>query len=177
MKKFLLTLAVVALAASSMNAQTNSSNDRPEEPDRVQMRELSKNPTGLDVPTGIDKAQVVDQQKHECKGHKDGQACNKPADQQCDKCKAEAAKHECKKAEGQCPEEAAAAKHECKKAEGQCPKEAAAAKHECKKAEGQCPKEAKKADCCKQGEGMKKECSKPADQQCDKCKAEAAKKN
>ena len=159
MKKFLLTLAVVALAASSMNAQTNSSNDRPEEPDRVQMRELSKNPTGLDVPTGIDKAQVVDQQKHECKGHKDGQACNKPADQQCDKCKAEAAKHECKKAEGQCPEEAAAAKHECKKAEGQC------------------PKEAKKADCCKQGEGMKKECSKPADQQCDKCKAEAAKKN
>jgi len=31
--------------------------------------------------------------KHECKGHKDGQACTKPADQQCDDCKAAAKKN------------------------------------------------------------------------------------
>ena len=100
MKKFLLTLAAVALAASSMIAQTNNTTPTTqEEPDRVQMRALSKNPTGMDIPTGYDSPQVVAQKKHECKDHKDGQPCTKPADQQCDDCKAKAAaaaKHECK---------------------------------------------------------------------------------
>ena len=61
--------------------------------------------------------QVVVEKKHECKDHKDGKPCTKPADQQCDDCKAmaaEAMKHECK--EGM---------KECKKGEGeQCEKEA-----------------------------------------------------
>ena len=154
MKKFLLTLAVVALASSAMMAQTNTTTQ--EEPDRIQLRHLSKNPTGNDIPTGYDAPQVV--KKHECKDHKDGQPCTKPADQQCDDCKAKAA---------------AAAKHECK--EGQkCDK--AAMKHECK--EGQkCDKPAaEKKDCCKDKKMEGKKCDKPADQQCPDCK-EKAKKN
>ena len=124
MKKFLLTLAAVALAASSMIAQTNTTTPTTqEEPDRVQMRALSKNPTGMDIPTGYDSPQVVAQKKHECKDHKDGQPCTKPADQQCDDCKAKAAaaaKHECK--DGQKCEKAAAEKKDCckdKKMDGQ----------------------------------------------------------
>ncbi len=135
MKKFLLTLAVAALAASSMMAQTNV----PEvEPDRIQMRALSKNPTGMDIPTGYDAPQVVDK-KDCCKGKMEGKKCDKPADQQCPDCKAEGMKHECKKAEGQKCDKAQGMKHECKKADGkkcdkpadqQCPdcKEKAAAK-------------------------------------------------
>ena len=167
MKKFLLTLAIAALAAGSMNAQANTTNGNPEEPDRIQMRELSKNPTGLDVATGIDQVKVTDQ-KHECKGHKDGQACDKPADQQCDKCKAEAAKmHECK--EGM--------NHECKKGEGPKHECKEGMNHECKKGEGpkhEC-KEGMNHECKGHKDGQA--CDKPADQQCDKCKAEADKKN
>ena len=126
MKKFLLTLAAVAIATSALTAQnTTPTQGTIEEPDRVQMRELSKNPTGTDIATGYETPQVV-AQKHECKDHKDGQACTKPADQQCDDCKAKAAAKQCDKA---------AMKHECKKGEGQqCDK--AAMKHECGKCEG-----------------------------------------
>ena len=86
MKKFLLTLAVAALASSALMAQNTTTTQ--EEPDRIQMRHLSKNPTGNDIPTGYDAPQV----KHECKDHKDGQPCTKPADQQCPDCKAKAEK-------------------------------------------------------------------------------------
>ena len=88
MKKFLLTLAVAALASSAMIAQ-NTTTTSQEEPDRIQMRHLSKNPTGNDIPTGYDAPQV----KHECKDHKDGQPCTKPADQQCPDCKEKAKKN------------------------------------------------------------------------------------
>ena len=90
MKKFLLMLAAAALTSSAMLAQTNVNNATVEEPDRVQLKAtMSKNPSGTDIATGMDKPQVV---KHECKDRKDGQACNKPADQQCPDCKAKAEK-------------------------------------------------------------------------------------
>ena len=156
--------------------------------------------------------QVVDKNKHDCKEHKDGQACTKPADQQCDDCKAKAAAaqtHECKKAEGQKCEKAEGMKHECKECMQKCEK-AEGMKHECKKGEGhQCEKaEGMKHECkegmqkCEKAEGQKHECkkgmlkeekpvvkhdckehkdgqpcTKPADQQCDDCKAKAAKKD
>jgi len=179
MKKFLLTLAVAALAATSMIAQTNTTGTI-EEPDRVQMKALSKNPTGTDVPTGYDKPQTVAQKKHECKDHKDGQPCTKPADQQCPDCKEKAAK-QCEKAAGKQCEKAAgkqcekAAGKQCEKAAGkQCEK---AAGKQCEKAAGkQCEKKAEmKKDCCKDMKDGKK-CEKPADQQCPECK-EKAKKN
>ena len=146
MKKFLLSLALVAFAASVSMAQT---------------------------PVKVN-AKVAP--KHEkCEGHKDGKACDKPADQQCDDCKAKAAmKHECKEGQG----------HECKKAEGM--------KHECKEGMKECKKaEGMKHECkegmkeCKKAEGMKHECkdhkdgqpcNKPADKQCPDYK-EKAKKN
>ena len=150
MKKFLLTLAAVALACSAMMAQTNVPTPVQEEPDRIQNRHLSKNPTGMDMPTGYDKAQTVADKKDCCKDKKEGQACNKPADQQCPDCKAKAA-----------------AAQQCKKAEGmKCDK--AAAGHECKKAEA-------KKDCCKDKK-KGQACNKPADQQCPDCKAKAAAK-
>ena len=205
MKKFLLTLAAVALATSSMIAQTNTTTATQEEPDRIQMRHLSKNPSGTDIPTGYDSPQVVAQKKHECKDHKDGQPCTKPADQQCPDCKAKAAnapKHECK--EGKQCEKAAGMKHECKegkkcekaegmkckegkkceKAEGMKCKEgkkdckkAEGMKHECKEGMKQCDKAAAdKKDCCKDKKMEGKKCDKPADQQCPDCK-DKAKKN
>ena len=64
MKKFLLTLIVAVFAVGAMSAQANKTQA---------------------TPVAIEK-------KHECKDHKDGQPCNKPADQQCDDCKAAAAK-------------------------------------------------------------------------------------
>jgi len=151
MKKFLLTLAAVAIATSALTAQnTTPTQGTIEEPDRVQMRELSKNPTGTDIATGYETPQVV-AQKHECKDHKDGQACTKPADQQCDDCKAKAAAKQCDKA---------AMKHECKKGEGQqCDK--AAMKHECGKCEG---------SKCAQGECKDGKCPKCEAQQCKDCK-------
>ena len=236
MKKFLLTLAVMAFATSAMMAQTNATDKK--------------------VVAKKEVPQAIAQPKHECKDHKDGQPCTKPADQQCDDCKAKAAegmKHECKEANGQkCEKEAMMKKHdECKKAEGmkheckegkgeKCEKEAMMKRHqdakrlegmknhECKEGKGEkCEKEAmmKKHDECKKFEGMKHECNeakgqkcekeammkkheckegegkqcdkpammkkheeckdhkdgqpctKPADQQCDDCKAAAAKKN
>ena len=180
MKKFLLTLATVALAATSLMAQ-NTVEPIADQPDRMQTRALlSKNPTGMDIPTGIESPQVVETKKHECKDHKDGKPCTKPADQQCDDCKAKAAakKHECEKAAGM--------KHECKKGEGQQCEKAAGMKHECKKGAGQkCEKAEGKL--CEKGaiKQMHKECkdhkdgkpcTKPADQQCDDCKAKAAAK-
>ena len=103
MKKFLLTLMVAVFAVGAMSAQT------------------AKTAT----------QQVVVEKKHECKDHKDGKPCTKPADQQCDDCKAmaaEAMKHECK--EGM---------KECKKGEGQqCEKEAKMMKHECKEGMKDC---------------------------------------
>ena len=161
MKKYLLTLAVAALASMAMMAQTTATNTAQEEPDRIQMRHLSKNPSGTDIPTGYDSPQVVAQKKHECKDHKDGQPCTKPADQQCDDCKAKAA---------------AAAKHECK--EGQKCEKAAGMKHECKEGQKLCEKAAaEKKDCCKDKKMEGKKCDKPADQQCPDCKEKAAKKN
>ena len=62
-------------------------------------------------------APVAIEKKHECKDHKDGKPCTKPADQQCDDCKAKAAaaqKHECKKAEGKQCDKAAMKKDCCK---------------------------------------------------------------
>ena len=162
MKKFLLTLAVAALASMAMMAQTTATNTAQEEPDRIQMRHLSKNPSGTDIPTGYDSPQVVAQKKHECKDHKDGQPCTKPADQQCDDCKAKAA--------------AAGMKHECK--EGQKCEKAAGMKHECKEGQKQCEKAAtEKKDCCKDKKMEGKKCDKPADQQCPDCKEKAGKKN
>ena len=114
MKKFLLTLAAMAVATSALMAQTTTTTVV-EEPDRIQMKSLSKDPSGQGIPTGYEMPQAVAQKKHECKDHKDGQPCTKPADQQCDDCKAKAAaaehKHECKKGEGQQCEKAAGMKH------------------------------------------------------------------
>ena len=177
MKKFLLTLAAVMFATSALMAQTPATNPTPEEPDRVQMKALSKNPTGMDIPTGLDKAQVVDR-KHECKDHKDGQPCTKPADQQCPDCKAKAAnapKHECKEGMKKC-DKAEGMKHECKEGMKKCDK--AEGMKDCKKAEGiKCDKaNAEKKDCCKDKKMEGKKCDKPADQQCPDCK-EKAKKN
>ena len=112
MKKFLMTLAAVALATGAIMAQTPANNTALEEPDRIQTRHLSMNPSGTDIPTGYDKPQAV-AQKHECK---------KGEGQQCDKA---AIKHECKKGEGQQCDKPAM-KHECKKGEGhQCDKASA----------------------------------------------------
>ena len=194
----------MALATSALMAQEPATPTVQEEPDRVQMRMMSRNPTGNDIPTGYDKTQVVNTRKHECKDHKDGQACTKPADQQCDDCKAKAAslqknecknaeaqqckkmegkkheckegmKQECKKGEGKQCEKAAGMKHECKKGEGKQCEKAAGMKHECKEGKKQCDK-AEKKDCCKAEKMAGKKCDKPADQQCPDCK-EAAKKN
>ena len=118
MKKFLLSLALVAFAASASMAQT----------------------------ANVSQPQV---KKECCKDHKDGQKCDKPADQQCPDCKEKAAK-QCDKAAGM--------KHECKEGK-QCDKTAA-----------------DKKDCCKDKKMEGKKCDKPADQQCPDCK-EKAKKN
>ena len=135
MKKFLLSLAIMAFAASASMAQT----------------------------ANVSAPQV---KKECCKDHKDGQKCDKPADQQCPDCKEKAAK-QCDKA---------AMKHECKEGK-QCEKPAGM-KHECKEGEGkQCDKGAIKKmhqECKDHQDG--KPCNKPADQQCPDCK-EKAKKN
>ena len=149
MKKFLMTLLVAVFAVGAMSAQATKA------PNKA-------------------KQEIV-QKKHECKDHKDGQACNKPADQQCPDCKAKAAaaqKQECK--EGKQCDKAAGMKHECKEGK-QCDK-AAGMKHECKEGK-QCDKTAAdKKDCCKDKKMEGKKCDKPADQQCPDCK-EKAKKN
>ena len=118
-----------------------------------------------------------------CKDKKmDGKKCDKPADQQCPDCKAQAAK-QCDKANKQCDK----ANKQCDKAAKQCDKAAAAQKDCCKdkkmdakqcdKAGKQCDKAAAvKKDCCKDKKMDGKKCDKPADQQCPDCK-EKAKKN
>ena len=132
----------MAVATSALMAQTTTTSVV-EEPDRIQMKSLSKDPSGQGIPTGYEMPQAVAQKKHECKDHKDGQPCTKPADQQCDDCKAKAAaaeqKHECKKAEGQQCEKAAGMKHECKDhKDGQpCTKPADQQCDDCKNAAGQ----------------------------------------
>ena len=164
-----------------MIAQTNTpANATIEEPDRVQMKALSKNPTGMDIPTGYDKPQVVAQKKHECKDHKDGQPCTKPADQQCPDCKEKAAAaQQCKKGEGkQCEKDGKMMKHECKEGEGKQCEKAAGMKHECKEGAGhKCEKDAKmmKHECkegegkqCEKAAGMKHECKEGAGHKCEK---------
>ena len=89
-----------------------------------------------------------------CKDHKDGQKCDKPADQQCPDCKEKAAK-QCDKA---------AMKHECKEGMKDC-KKAEGMKHECKEgAAKQCDKAAmmKKHEECKDHKAGQP-CNKPAD--------------
>ena len=133
MKKFLLSLALVAFAASASMAQT----------------------------ANVSQPQV---KKECCKDHKDGQKCDKPADQQCPDCKEKAAK-QCDKA---------AMKHECKEGMKDC-KKAEGMKHECKEGMKDCKKaEGMKHECkegmkdCKKAEGMKHECKEGAAKQCDK---------
>ena len=124
--------------------------------------------------------QVAVEKKHECKDHKDGQPCTKPADQQCDDCKAKAAapqKLQRSKAEGQQCKKAEGMKHECKEGKKECDK-AAGMKHECKEGQKQCDKAAGMKHECKEGKkqcdkaaGMKHEC-KEGKKQCDKAAAE-----
>ena len=175
MKKFLLSLAIVAFAASVSMAQ---------------------------APVKAN-AKVIAPKHEKCEGHMDGKACDKPADQQCDDCKAKAAeakKHECKEGQGHKCDKAEGMKHECK--EGQKHECKEGMKHECKEGQKHECKEGQKHECkegkkheCKEGQGkqcdkasmMKKHeeckdhkdgqpCTKPADQQCPDCK-EKAKKN
>ncbi len=166
MKKFLLTLIVAAFAACPMVAQNAN--------------------------TAVQSHQVV---KHECKDHKDGQACNKPADQQCNDCKAKAAAaHQCDKAEGTKKCDKAEGMKKCDKAEGTKKCDKAEGMKKCDKAEGtkKCDKAEGMKKCdkaegtkCQKTAAMKHECkdhkdgqacNKPADQQCNDCKAKAAAK-
>ena len=106
------------------------------------------------------KEQVAAMPMHECKKG-EGHECKKAEGHECKKGEG----HECMKGEG----------HECKKAEGhECMKGEG---HECMKGEGhECQKaEGEKHECKNHKEGQA--CSKPADQQCDNCKAKAKKKN
>ena len=199
MKKLFFILAMVSFSVSSLMAQ-NPTVPTPDDPEQPAVTVPSKNASGIDIPTGVDRPQVVAQPKHECKGHKDGEACSKPADQQCDDCKAKAAqKHECKGGEGhKCQKAEGQPQHECKGGEGhKCQKAEGQPQHECKggeghkcqKAEGQpqhackageakqCDKaKAEKKDCCKDKKMEGQKCNKPADQQCPDCK-DKAKKN
>ena len=171
MKKILLSLILMAFAATTMTAQTATQ------------------------PAAQVKKECCKDKKM------DGKKCDKPADQQCDDCKkAEGMKHECKegmkdckKAEGmkhECKEgmkdckKAEGMKHECKEGMKDC-KKAEGMKHECKEGMKDCKKaEGMKHECKK--EGMKKHqeckdhkdgqpCNKPADQQCPDCKQKAKK--
>ena len=88
MKKILLSLILMAFAATTMTAQTATQ------------------------PAAQVKKECCKDKKM------DGKKCDKPADQQCDDCKkAEAMKHECKKAEGM-KHECKEGMKDCKKAEG-----------------------------------------------------------
>jgi len=127
MKKLFITLALLAMTAGTMVAQdvTNTTTATVEEPDRVEMRAMSKNPSGRDIATGL---QVNDTHK-----------CQKAEGQKCDK--AEGA-HKCQKAEGQKCDKAEAA-HKCQK-DGNT---------ECHKAGQKCDKpDDQKCDKCKQAE-------------------------
>ena len=146
------------------------------------------------APVKVVNGQAVAPKHEKCEGHKDGKVCDKPADQQCDDCKAEGMKHECKEGQGHKCEKAEGMKHECKEGMKDC-KKAEGMKHECKEGMKDCKKAEGMKHECKEGQGkqcekaamMKKHeeckdhkdgqpCNKPADQQCPDCK-EKAKKN
>ena len=76
MKNFLMTLIIFAFASNVMMAQSNNTKaeTKPQKEQVTAKHECKKG------------------EGHECKNHKEGQACKKTADQQCDKCKAEAKK-------------------------------------------------------------------------------------
>ena len=112
MKKILLSLILMAFAATTMTAQTATQ------------------------PAAQVKKECCKDKKM------DGKKCDKPADQQCDDCKkAEGMKHECKEGMKDC-KKAEGMKHECKegmkdckKAEGmkhECKKEGMKKHQECK---------------------------------------------
>lgn len=116
MKKFLLSLAIMAFAASASMAQTANVSapqvkkecckdhkdgqkcDKPADqqcPDCKEKaaKQCDKAAMKHECKEGkqCDKAAMM--KKHEeCKDHKAGQPCNKPADQQCPDCKEKAAK-------------------------------------------------------------------------------------
>jgi|GEM_PF-3095417 len=148
MKKIMLLLAAMAIATSSLSAQVTTEpvgTATVEEPDRVQMRALSKDPTGTDIVTSNQLKEVKKCDKVE------GKKCQKAEGKTCDKAEGQ----KCQKAEGKKCDKAEG--HKCQKAEGKT----------CEKAEGQkCQKDAAHADCHKAGEA----CTKPADQKCEKCK-------
>ena len=169
MKKILLSLILMAFAATTMTAQTATQ------------------------PAAQVKKECCKDKKM------DGKKCDKPADQQCPDCKkAEGMKHECKEGMKDC-KKAEGMKHECKEGMKDCKKaegmkhECKEGMKDCKKAEGmKCDKanaekkdcckdkkmeaNAEKKDCCKDKKMDGKKCDKPADQQCPDCK-EKAKKN
>jgi len=149
MKKLMLTLAVLALSSNWLLAQdvTPVNGGTIEEPDRVEMRMMSKDPTGADV---ITSNQVKDETPKctKAEGHK----CAKAEGKTCEKA---AAAKECAKGEG----------HKCAKAEGKTCEKAAAAK-ECAKGEGHKCTKGEGKECHKAGEA----CTKPADEKCDECK-------
>ena len=125
MKKILLSLILMAFAATTMTAQTATQ------------------------PAAQVKKECCKDKKM------DGQKCDKPADQQCPDCKekakgmkdckkAEGMKHECKEGMKDC-KKAEGMKHECKEGMKDC-KKAEGMKHECKEgqkcdkpADQQCP--------------------------------------
>ncbi len=154
MKKILLSLILMAFAATTMTAQTATQ------------------------PAAQVKKECCKDKKM------DGKKCDKPADQQCPDCKkAEGMKHECKEGMKDC-KKAEGMKHECKEGMKDCKKaegmkhECKEGMKDCKKAEGmKCDKaNAEKKDCCKDKKMDGKKFDKPADQQCPDCK-EKAKKN
>jgi len=70
MKKLMLTLAAIAIAASALNAQVTNQQVVNEEPDRVQMRALSKDPTGIDIKTSNEDVKDEPTQCTKLKGQK-----------------------------------------------------------------------------------------------------------
>jgi len=150
MKKFLLSLMLVAFAAS-INAQTVA-------PVKQEIKKECckdhKDGKKCDKPADKQcpdcKAKAAAAQNHECK---EGKKCDKAVAQKQDCCKD-------KKMEGKKCDKAQAMK-KCEKADGmkKCEKTAAQMK-----------------DCCKDKKMEGKKCDKPADKQCPDCK-EKAKKN
>ena len=84
MKNFLMTLIIFAFASNVMMAQSNNTKaETKPQKEQVTAKHECKKGEGHECKKG---------EGHECKNHKEGQACKKTADQQCDKCKAEAKK-------------------------------------------------------------------------------------
>ena len=110
MKKFLLSLVLMAFAATTMTAQTATQPvaqvkkecckdkkmdgkkcDKPADQQCPDCKQANAQKQECKKAAGqkCDKAAM----KHECKDHKDGQPCTKPADQQCPDCKQAAKKN------------------------------------------------------------------------------------